>query len=72
MREFEENGKPLVTLAQASTFKRDNWSPGDLGRRFAIFTADFGSFSAIPSRCSRRSISRHTSSGRTPAAAHKT
>lgn len=30
--------------------------------------ADFGSFSAIPSKCSRRSISRQTSSGLTPAA----
>ena len=35
-------------------------------------TGDFGSFSAMPSRCSRRSISLQTSSGRTPAAAHRT
>ena len=37
-----------------------------------ILIADFGSFSAMPSKSSRRSISRQTSSGLTPADAHRT
>ena len=57
-----------LRLSSATIGRRATRDDGTLG----ILTGDFGIFSAMPSRCSRRAISRHTSSGRTPAAAHKT
>jgi len=56
-----------MALGADRGLERDNWSPRDpRWRNLGQLDGDFGIFSAIPSRCSRRSISRHTSSGRTP------
>src|SRR5450759_3988822 len=76
--EFVHAGNRELEAVQCR-LRRLRLSSATIGRRAArgaealdILTADFGIFSAIPSRCSRRSISRQTSAGRTPADAHKT
>ena len=70
---FQRDNSPPTA---ARRFERDNWPPAlpaaPCGDALGILTADFGSFSAMPSICSRRSISRQTSSGFTPADAHRT
>ena len=67
-------GAPAAVLAAYAILKRSQGAirRATLAGGLGSLTADFGSFSAMPSISSRRSISRQTSSGVMPQAAHST